>query len=873
MVHTGYNPALVLLSIAIAVFASYAALDLGARVRRATEGPRWSWIAGAAIAMGGGIWAMHFVGMLAFEMGLPAAYDLKITLLSLVIAVGVTAGAFAWVAAKGTGIGSLLVAGPLMGVGVAAMHYTGMAAMRVAGNFAYDPAIVAVSVAIAVTAATAALWLAFRQNNVWQKLLAACVMGLAVAGMHYTGMAAATFTAQAAGAQPAHATVLGANQANLALSVAGVTFVILFLAMMAGSLDQRRTQRRLHVSEARFRSAVQAVRGVMWTADVNGNFIEEQPGWEAITGQAFDEYRGDGWLAAAHPDDRSIIEKGWAEAVRTGTPYIADQRLRSSDGIWRHYHVQTIPVRDPNGTIREWVGVHEDVTERHAYETALREARDDAEEASQAKSQFLANMSHELRTPLSAIIGYAELLLEEVEDGAAAEDLTVDIKKIEGNARHLLGLINDVLDLSKVESGKMDVYAETFDVANVVEDVVATAKTLAEKKGNRLVLEIAADAGSMNTDITKLRQILLNLLSNAAKFTQDGKITLTMTRQGEMALFRVSDTGIGMSPEQLERLFQRFSQADASTTRRFGGTGLGLALTKAFSAMLGGEVTVESRQNEGSTFTLRLPVVYAEPASAPAEVPSIAAQPPADMEVEPGKAVLVVDDDPAQRELMTRFLAREGFATLTAGDGETGLAMAKEMRPRAILLDVMMPGMDGWTVLSRLKADPDLAAIPVVMVTLVNERSLASSLGAVDYVPKPVRWEEFRQVMDRFRDEAGDVLVVDDDQDARDRVRHALERDGWTVAEAGNGQEALDKVAIAPPRVILLDLTMPVMDGFTFLHSLRERPGGRDIPVIVLSARALTPQDRQKLQSAVKVIAKGAVSLRDVAVDVRNAVN
>ncbi|KAB0677003.1 response regulator [Aureimonas leprariae] len=533
-----------------------------------------------------------------------------------------------------------------------------------------------------------------------------------------------------------------------------------------------------------------------------------------------------------------------------------------------HFAFSYTPVYDEAGSIVGLFCPCAETTGQIMAERAAATALQAAEEANLAKSQFLANMSHELRTPLSAIIGYSELLQEEVEEGAEGADLAVDIRKIESNARHLLGLINDVLDLSKVESGKMDVYPETFAIAEIVRDIVSTAGALVDKKRNRLVLQVGDDAGTMTTDITKLRQILLNLLSNAAKFTEGGTITLGVERSADLVSFSVADTGIGMTPEQLDKLFQRFSQADASTTRRFGGTGLGLALTKAFGDMLGGDVTVTSEQNRGSTFTLRLPAVYAKP-ELPVEA-DIAAQPPMETVAEPGKVVLVVDDDPVQRELMTRFLAREGFAAITAADGETGLALAKEMRPRAILLDVMMPGMDGWTVLGRLKSDPDLAAIPVIMVTLVSERALASSLGADDYVSKPVKWESFRQVMDRFRDESGDVLVVDDDPDARARVRQALERDGWTVAEAGDGREALDKVEAAPPRAIILDLTMPVMDGFAFLQTLRSRPAHRDIPVVVLSARELTADDRDRLRTAAKVIEKGTVSLKDVAAKVRS---
>ena len=869
MVHTGYNPLLVALSIVIAVFASYAALDLGARVRRPDVGPRWAWGAGAAVAMGGGIWSMHFVGMLAFEMGLPAAYDLGLTLLSLMIAVGVTAAAFAWVARRGTDTRSLLVAGPLMGVGVAAMHYTGMAAMRVPGNLAYDPAVVAVSVAIAVTAATAALWLTFRRNRPWQKLAAACVMGLAVAGMHYTGMAAATFTAQEAGAHAAHATTLATGQRDVALAVAGVTFLILFLAMMASSLDQRRVQRRLHVSEERFRSAVRAVNGVMWTTDAAGHFVEEQAGWAGITGHVPEDYMGAGWAKAIHPEDLPATVATWTDALRAEAPYTVEHRVRTADGEWRRYVARAVPVRDADGTVREWVGVHEDITERHASEVALKEARDAAEEHSRAKSRFLANMSHELRTPLSAVIGYSEMLEEEAEE-LGQESLLKDLGKIKSNAKHLLGLINDVLDLSKVEAEKMDLDPEDIDVAVFATDAAGTVGALVGKKGNDLVLDIAADAGHARTDAVKLRQCLFNLLSNAAKFTEGGTITLRVKREvdgaGAWLAFTVEDTGIGMSPDQVGRLFERFTQADETTTRRFGGTGLGLALSRAFAQLLGGDITVTSVEGRGTSFTLRVPAVAPD-----REVEAVPTAP--ENQSSTGDLVLVIDDEASQRELMTRFLERQRFAVRTAGDGRIGLDLARTLKPRAILLDVMMPDMDGWSVLAALKADPETAGIPVVMVSFVADAAMSASLGAVEAVPKPVDWTRLRTIMEQFRAADGDVLVVDDDADMRHRLRTVLERNGWSVREAENGCEALDRVRHGVPRLILLDLTMPVMDGFSFLDRLRLLPGCADVPVVVLSARNVTAEEHGRLSEADRILRKGDASLQDIATELRKIDN
>ncbi|MDX7951390.1 MHYT domain-containing protein [Lichenihabitans sp. Uapishka_5] len=867
MSQTSYDPTLVVLSVVIAVIASYTALDLAGHVQGASRRQRWGWIAGASLAMGGGIWSMHFVGMLAFRMGMPVLYDLGVTVVSFAIAVGVTAAAFAWVSLAGRSWKAIAISGPMMGLGVAAMHYTGMTAMQIPGNLAFSGPVVLVSVLIAVTAATVALWLTTRPNGVWQKAVAANVMGFAVAGMHYTGMAAATFTAEAHGASmAAHPGGVSLGQQNLALYVAGATFLILFVAMLASSYDQQRTSRALKASESRFRAAAEAVGDIIWTNSPDGRMDGSQPDWQAFTGQIEAEYQGFGWAKALHPDDVEPSIAAWNAAVAGRRTFVFEHRVRRHDGIYRTFAVRAVPVLESGATIHEWVGVHADITERHEFEAALKNARDEAEQANLAKSAFIANMSHELRTPLSAIIGYSEMLLEEFEEDEDTLGFAGDMRKIEGNARHLLGLINDVLDLSKVESGKMDVFAEDLDVATVVSDVAATVGPLVDKKHNRLVLDIAPDLGGMHSDLTKLRQMLLNLLSNAAKFTENGSVTLSAKRASDagapVLVFRVTDTGIGMTPEQLTKLFQRFTQADNSTTRRFGGTGLGLSLTQAFAAMLGGTVSVESRAGEGTTFELRLPATYVAPAVIPAGGDPL---PLPDEGAEARPLVLVIDDDPDQRALMTKFLHREGFTVQTAAEGDTGLALARNLKPHAILLDVMMPGIDGWSVLSALKADPALDHIPVIMVTFVEQRALAASLGAADYVMKPVRWDRFKSVMDRFRPPESDVLVIDDDADTRARIRKALERDGWSVTEAENGQDGLAKLAGLRPGIVLLDLTMPVMDGFTFLETMRGMPECAAIPVVVLTALDLTREDRRRLHGASQILHKGDVSLRTLA--------
>ena len=508
-------------------------------------------------------------------------------------------------------------------------------------------------------------------------------------------------------------------------------------------------------------------------------------------------------------------------------------------------------------------------------------ATEAAESANRAKSAFLANMSHELRTPLSAVIGYSEMLEEQAED-MGEEGMLADLGKVKSNARHLLSLINDVLDLSKIEAAKMESYGEDFDVAAFARDAAATVDSLVRRKGNALALDLGEGLGTMHSDVVKLRQCLFNLLSNAAKFTEKGRITVRVRREAaegaDWVSFAVSDTGIGMAPDQVARLFQRFAQADDSTTRRFGGTGLGLALSRAFSQLLGGDITVDSSPGQGTTFTLRVPATLPDAAQQAAEEAAQAAAaaamapdevlrpegvPEADL-----RLVLVVDDEASQRELLSRFLQRQGFAVRTAADGRSGLDLARALKPHVILLDVMLPELDGWSVLQALKEDPATAVIPVVMVSFVAEAGLGASLGAVDAVPKPVDWVKLRAVMDQFRD-GGDVLVVDDDAEARHRLRGVLEAGGWSVQEAGDGAEALRHVLHTPPHVILLDLTMPVMDGFTFLHRLRETPGCADIPVIVLTARDVSAAERSRLAEADGLLRKGEASLRDVAAEVR----
>jgi signal transduction histidine kinase/ActR/RegA family two-component response regulator len=395
-----------------------------------------------------------------------------------------------------------------------------------------------------------------------------------------------------------------------------------------------------------------------------------------------------------------------------------------------------------------------EITHRKLTQEELLGAKRAAEDASRAKSAFLANMSHELRTPLNAIIGYSEMIEEEIQDTGQFQNVQ-DVKKIQSAGKHLLALINDVLDLSKIEAGKMGLHLESFDVSQMIEEMASTFQATVAKNSNTLELELPEGLGLMRADLTKVRQILFNLLSNACKFTNHGTISMDVKRaqiNGRQWLrFRISDTGIGITPEQQQNLFKEFAQADVSIARKYGGTGLGLAISHRFAQLMEGNITVESEPGKGSQITVHLPVnVTAEAPESPrlkvASTPAVAKEPAAHAET-----ILVIDDDPAVRDLMSRYLIKSGFHAVTAADGEEGLKLAKKIRPRVITLDVVMPGMDGWGILRRLKADPELADIPVIMVTIVDNEVRGLNLGASSYLVKPVDRDLLAELIQKHR--------------------------------------------------------------------------------------------------------------------------
>ncbi len=477
-------------------------------------------------------------------------------------------------------------------------------------------------------------------------------------------------------------------------------------------------------------------------------------------------------------------------------------------------------------------------------------ARDSAQSANTAKSQFLANMSHELRTPLNAIINYAEIIQEDLEAGDA-ETVVSDVGKIQTAGLHLLGLINGILDLSKIEAGRMEVEAHPFDASAILREAVDTVRPLAARNGNRIEVDIGQGVSTAFTDSVKFRQCVLNLLSNACKFTKDGAIFLSariVEKEGVEAIeVSIRDSGIGMTSAQKASLFKAFVQADASTTRKYGGTGLGLAITQRLVTLMGGAIGVESEPGAGSVFTFAVPrafggVLHPDHAKAPIE--------PAKEENSVGRTALIVDDDRDARDLLERLAVRMNYATVVASNGAEALEIARISRPDLILLDLHMPVMDGWTVLEKLRADAELSAIPTIVVSVDDDTRNCLALGAEDFFTKPINRIEFeRTLLSYAKLASGEILIVEDNDDAAELVARAARNIGFTPIRAADAETGLKLLETSSISGVILDLALPGMDGFAFLDALRASEKWKSMPVIVFSAQELDERQRAHVES------------------------
>ena len=606
------------------------------------------------------------------------------------------------------------------------------------------------------------------------------------------------------------------------------------------------------------------------TADLDANVVSWNPMAEKLFGYTQEEAIGQNVddLVANDPRVREEALNYTKQAFTEGRVQAITKRTRK-DGSLVDVEALALPVIVA-GEVVAYIAIYHDISE-------LQQARREAEAANQAKSTFLANMSHELRTPLNAIIGFTRLVKRRSKDILPQKQLD-NLGKVLVSADHLLGLINDVLDLSKIEAGRTEVQPAAFSLEPLVDACLQTVRPLVKSERLCLAKEIEPDLPPLFTDQDKVRQILINLLSNALKFTEEGAVTVTAQRRGETLALAVADTGIGIPEEALERIFEAFQQVDDSTTRKYGGTGLGLSISQHLARLLGGDIMVESEAGVGSTFTVTLPIRYtATPRAIVAAALSQAPSEPTTVQPEDGPLVLAIDDDPNVIYLLQENLAEVGYHVVGATSGEEGVRKARELKPLAIILDILMSPKDGWQVLHELKADVATRDIPVVVLSIVDNRELGYRLGAFDYLVKPFDREAILSTLSRIAPaEAAPaqvhLLVVDDDPQVVDLVSQLLEGESYEVKSAADGREALEVVSRQCPDIILLDLLMPRLDGFGVIEQLRQSPQHCDIPIIILTAKTLTADELTQLrQSVSKVIQKQSLEQGTLLRELRTA--
>jgi two-component system, sensor histidine kinase and response regulator len=866
-----YDYRLVAVSVVIAILAAYAALDLASRVTASFGLARLAWLVGGAFALGLGIWSMHYIGMEAFLLPVPVLYDWPTVFLSMVAAVAASGLALFIVSRKTMGVGAAAVGSILMGSGIATMHYVGMAAMRLAAMCHYNMRIVALSVVLAIVISFVALLLTFwiREQTASfsvRKTVCAVVMGLAIPVMHYVGMAAVSFAPM-----PLDPTTLRHAIGIPSLGLAGIgsmtTFMLLFVLFSA------MVDRKLALDESELkmlRTIIDSVPDLIYFKDTESRFLLANPAErEFISGDAKRDVIGLTDAAFFPKENAAGFLKDEQEIVRTGVPVVSQaERMQDSAGNDAWVLTTKVPFHRKDGSVGGIIGVGRIVTAQKQIEAELIKSRAQAETANRAKSEFLANMSHEIRTPLNGIIGMTELTLE-TELNREQRDYLQTVKL---SADSLLGIINDILDFSKIEAGRVDLEEVEFDVFECVESALKTVALRADEKGLELLCDISPDVPEFFAgDPSRLRQIILNLLSNAVKFTETGEVTVKLQvdlleDKASTLHFMVIDTGIGIAAEKLEKIFESFSQADASTTRVFGGTGLGLSISRRLALMMGGRIWVESEPGKGSCFhfTARLARASASPVPVPGAVTSA---------ILAGVRVLIVDDNPTNRRILEGMVTHWGMIPRAASDGEQALelyhaAIAAGSPFGLILTDMHMPKMDGFGFVERMKERSGFCNSIIMMLTSGGQRGDAQrceQLGIAAYLLKPVRQAELHEAVIRvlsaresdgpkpvitrysLRDNgwAGkslNVLLAEDNPVNQKLARRLLEKRRHAVTVVSNGQEALDALEQNSYDLVLMDVQMPVMDGFAATIALRERERltGKHQPVVAMTALAMS---------------------------------
>jgi two-component system, sensor histidine kinase and response regulator len=874
-----YDYRLVALSVVIAVLASYAALDLAGRVTSARGATRKIWLTGGAIAMGVGIWSMHYIGMLAFHLPIPVAYDWPTVLVSLLAAVLASAIALFVVSRETMSMAPAIVGSLFMGAAIAGMHYIGMAAMRLRAMCSYSPGIVAISVVLAIVISLVALWLTFlsreETKSVWWKAVTALVMGAAVPVMHYTGMAAASFVSSDS--------LNGGLGHALSISSLGmtgiitVTFMVLSLTLLTTLIDRRFTAQaqELESSEKRFRAVFEGAQiGIAITELTGGKIIAANPAYRKMLECSAEEMRSvQIFNELTHPDDREGNRIRYEGMLKGECDHLQIEKrhvLKSGREVWAVVDLSIL--RGSDGEPEFVLRMAADITERKRFEKALREAKEWAEEANLAKSTFLATMSHEIRTPMNGILGMTELVLD--------TDLTPEQREHLGlvrlSAESLLSIINDILDFSKIEAGKLELEAIPFDLRESLGETMKALGVRAHQKGLELVYDVQPEVPEgVVGDPGRIRQILINLVGNAIKFTEKGEVFVTVCEKshssGHVLLqFSVKDSGIGIPIDKQSKIFEAFSQADGSMARKYGGTGLGLTICSRLASMMAGEIWVESEPGEGSTFKFTLKL---ETQSSPAS-----RRTPLEPEQLRNLHALIVDDNFTNRSVLSGMLTRWGMRPTAVEGGRAALQALEVAKSTGhpfplVLLDGQMPEMDGFTLAEIIRKDPSLVGGAMVMMLTstghLGDAARCRELGISAYLVKPIRQGELLEaVCNVLKQASGDessrlitrhslreernklrVLLAEDNAVNQTLAVRILEKRGYSVTVAGNGREALAALQKEEFDLILMDVQMPEMDGFETTAAIRqtEKQSGKRIPIVAMTAHALKGDEERCL--------------------------
>jgi two-component system sensor histidine kinase/response regulator len=862
-----YDYWLVALSVVIAVMASYAALDFAGRVTAASGFYRQVWLIGGATAMGLGIWSMHYIGMLAFSLPVPVMYDWPTVLVSLAAAILASAVALYVVSRADMGFSQAALGSVFMGAGIAAMHYIGMAAMRLPAMHHYDPTRVTLSVVLAIVISLVALWLQFhlrdeRAGGNWQKLGSAVIMGAAIPIMHYVGMSAASFS-------PSHTTPDLTHAVSISsLGTAGitmVTFMVLGLALvttMAGRHFTAQAQ-ELETSEQRYRLLFERSLAGVYRSTIDGRFLDCNDACASVFGYASREALLANPLQPGFSDDERTT---FIDRLReTGSVSHFERMLKRADGRTAWVLESATLIEAHNGLPAIIEGTLIDITALKQGQADLQHAKEEAEAANRAKGEFLANMSHEIRTPMNGIIGMTELVL----DSSLSVEQRENLNTLRVSAESLLSLLNDILDFSKVESGKLEFESVPFAVRDVVSDAMRPLVLIADQKEIELIIDVHERVPEgIQGDPVRLRQVLSNLVSNAIKFTERGHVVIKVTGEEHYERarlhFSVSDTGIGIPIEQQSTIFEAFKQADGSTTRRYGGTGLGLAISSTLVHLMGGKIWVQSAPGVGSTFhfTIDQPAV---------KLPDTAPEYPLPL----GLPVLIVDDNPVNRRILYEQLMRWGMAAKAVENGRAALdELSTGVRVGnpyiLVLLDANMPDLDGFAVAEEILKRPELAGATLMMLTSsgkYGDSARCRELNISAYLTKPIKQADLRtaiarlllptrrQVDQRVADPGPPrrlrILLAEDNPVNQRVAAGLLTKRGHQVTVVANGIQALVAIDGDDFDLVLMDIQMPEMGGVETTAAIRAREAerGGHLRIIALTAHVMSG-DRERYLAA-----------------------